>query len=211
MFPSPNTLYPLVSCVNRTCFLKNIVTRSNIIVGDYTYYDDEVDVRNFEKNVLYHYDFLGDKLIIGKFCQIASDVKFFMNGMFHMMESFSTYPFMIFSEECRKKYPPDAKFPFKGDTVIGNDVWIGYNSAFMPGVKVADGAIIGTNALVTKNIGPYEIWGGNPAKIIRKRFSDEVIELLLKIQWWNWNIKKIEENVSALISNDIEKLKSIKS
>jgi len=211
MFPSPNTLYPLISGMNRTCFLKNIITRSNIVVGDYTYYDDEVDVRNFEKNVLYHYDFLGDKLVIGKFCQIASDVKFFMNGMFHMMESFSTYPFMIFSEECRKKYPLNAKFPFKGDTVVGNDVWIGYNAAFMPGVKIADGAIIGTNALITKDIGPYEIWGGNPAKLIRKRFSDEVIELLLKIQWWNWDIEKIEENIDVLTSNNIEKLRSIKS
>lgn len=191
--------------------MKNIITRPNIIVGDYTYYDDETDVRNFEKNVMYHYDFLGDKLVIGKFCQIASDVKFFMNGMFHMMDSFSTYPFMIFSKECQKRYPSDAKFPFKGDTVIGNDVWIGYNAAFMPGVKISDGAIIGTNALVTKNIGPYEIWGGNPAKLIRKRFSDEVIELLLEIQWWNWDIKKIEENVDALIDSDVGKLKEIKS
>ena len=209
-FPSPNTLYPLVSALDRTCFLKNIITRPNIVVGDYTYYDDETDVRNFEKNVLYHYDFLGDKLIVGKFCQIASDVKFFMNGMLHMIDSFSTYPFMIFSKECQKKYPSDAKFPFKGDTIVGNDVWIGYNASFMPGVHVADGAIIGTNALVTKDVGPYEIWGGNPAKLIRKRFSDEVIELLLKIQWWNWDIEKIVENVDILISNDINVLKSIK-
>lgn len=207
MFPSPDTLYPLVSSVDRTCFLKNIITKPNIVVGDYTYYDDEVDVRNFEKNVLYHFDFLNDKLIIGNFCQIASGVTFFMNGMFHMIDSFSTYPFMIFSKECREKYPQNAQFPFKGDTVIGNDVWIGYNAAFMPGVKVSDGAIIGTNALVTKDVGPYEIWGGNPAKLIRKRFSDEVIELLLKIQWWNWNIEKIEENVDVLISKDVEKLR----
>lgn len=207
MFPSPDTLYPLVSSMDRTCFLKNIITKPNIVVGDYTYYDDEVDVRNFEKNVLYHFDFLNDKLIIGKFCQIASGVKFLMNGMFHMVDSFSTYPFMIFSKECREKYPKNAKFPFKGDTVIGNDVWIGYNTTFMPGVRIADGAIIGTNSLVTKNIGPYEIWGGNPAQLIRKRFSDEIIELLLKIQWWNWDIKKIEKNVDTLISRDIEKLR----
>lgn len=207
MFPSPNTLHPLISGMTRTCFLKNIITKPNIIIGDYTYYDDEVDVKNFEKNVLYHYEFLNDKLIIGKFCQIASDVKFFMNGMFHMIDSFSTYPFMIFSKKCRDKYPADANFPFKGDTVIGNDVWIGYNAAFMPGVKVEDGAIIGANSLITKNIGPYEIWGGNPAKLIRKRFSEKIIELLLKIQWWNWNIEKIEENVDVLISNDLEKLR----
>lgn len=209
MFPSPDTLYPLLVDMDRTCFLKNIITRKNIIVGDYTYYDDEADVHNFEKHVLYHYDFLGDKLIIGKFCQIASDVKFLMNGMFHMMDSFSTYPFAIFSKACQAKYPPEAKYPFKGDTVIGNDVWIGYNATFMPGVHVGDGAIIGTNALITKDIGPYEIWGGNPARLIRKRFSDEIIEDLLKIQWWNWDIEKIVENVDAILSKDIEKLRQL--
>ncbi len=209
MFPSPDTLYPLIYNMNRTCFLKNIITRPNITVGDYTYYDDETDIRNFEKNVLYHYEFLGDKLIIGKFCQIASDVKFLMNGMFHMMDAFTTYPFMIFSKKCQEKYPKDAKFPFKGDTIIGNDVWIGYNAAFMPGVKIANGAIIGTNSLVTKNIGPYEIWGGNPARLIRKRFSDEIIEYLEKIQWWNWDIKQIAENVDVLIGKDLEKLREL--
>lgn len=207
MFPSPSTVYPLVCNLKRTCFLKNIITRPNIIVGDYTYYDDEHDVHNFEKNVMYHYDFLGDKLIIGKFCQIASDVKFLMNGMFHMKDAFTTYPFVIFSKECA--IPKDTKFPCKGDTIIGNDVWIGYNATFMPGVKVGNGAIIGTKSLVTKNIGPYEIWGGNPAKLIRKRFSDEIIECLEQIQWWNWSIEKITNNIDALIGNDIDKLKAL--
>lgn len=211
MFPSPDTLYPLVFGMDRTCFLKNIITKPNIEVGDYTYYDDEEDVHNFEKHVLYHYEFLGDKLVIGKFCQIASDVKFLMNGMFHLMDSFSTFPFMIFSNECKASYPKDAKYPFKGDTVIGNDVWIGYNATFMPGVHVADGAIIGTNSLVTKDVGPYEIWGGNPARLIRKRFSDEIIEELIRIQWWNWDIKKIVENIDAILGNNIEKLKRIDS
>lgn len=208
MFPSPETLYPLIFNMDRTCFLKNIITKPNIIIGDYTYYDDESDVRNFEKNVLYHYEFLNDKLIIGKFCQIASDVKFLMNGMFHLMSSFTTYPFMIFSEECKNRYPKDSKYPFKGDTVIGNDVWIGYNATFMPGVMVDNGAIIGTNALVTKNVGPYEIWGGNPARLIRKRFSDDVIEGLQQVQWWNWDIKKIVENVDIILGCNIERLKA---
>ena len=101
---------------------------------------------------------------------------------------------MIFSEECKNKYPKDVKYPFKGDTVIGNDVWIGYNSTFMPGVTIGNGAIIGTNALITKDVGPYEVWGGNPAKCIRKRFSDDVIDSLQQIQWWNWDIKKIGES-----------------
>lgn len=209
MFPAPDTLFPLVCNMKRTCFLKNIITRKNIVVGDYTYYDDEFDVRNFEKNVLYHYEFLNDKLIIGKFCQIASNVKFLMNGMFHLMDSFSTYPFIIFSEECRGRYPKDAKYPFKGDTVIGNDVWIGYNTTFMPGVTVSDGTIVGTNSLVTKDIGPYEIWGGNPARLIRKRFPDDVIQTLQEIQWWNWDIKKIVENVDVILGKDLNKLNEL--
>lgn len=208
-FPSPSKKYPLIYNLERTCFLKNFITRKNIIVGDYTYYDDNTDVHNFEKNVLYHYEFIEDKLIIGKFCQIASDVKFLMNGMFHMNDTFSTYPFSIFSHECAERYPKDKSFPFKGDTIIGNDVWIGYNATFMPGIKVGDGAIIGTKSLITKNVGPYEIWGGNPAKLIRKRFSEEVIELLLKLQWWNWDIQKIVDNVSLLVSNDVSKLKEL--
>lgn len=208
-FPSPSEPYPLICPTERTCFLKNFITRSNIEVGDYTYYDDETDVRNFEKNVLYHFDFIGDKLKIGKFCQIASGVKFLMNGMFHMKDAISTFPFAIFSKECAAKYPTDYKYPFKGDTVVGNDVWIGYQVTFMPGVQVGDGAIIGTNSLVTKNVGPYEIWGGNPARLIRKRFSDEVIDTLLQTQWWNWSIEKIVENVDVLISDNIEKLRKL--
>jgi virginiamycin A acetyltransferase len=202
-------LYPLTVGLKRTCFLKNIITRSNIIVGDYSYYDDEEDIYNFEKNVLYHYEFLGDKLIIGKFCQIACGAKFLMNGMFHILDTFSTYPFMIFSDECKAKYPDDAKPSFKGDIVIGNDVWIGRDATFLPGVKISDGAIIGTNSLITKDVGPYEVWGGNPAKLIRRRFADDVIELLLKIRWWNWDIEKIVNHVSLLVSNDVKKLKEI--
>lgn len=209
MFPSPDCTFPLLAGLKRSCFLKNIIKNPNIIVGDYTYYDDKDDICNFEKNVMYHFDFIGDKLIIGKFCQIAEGVKFLMNGMFHMNNCLSTYPFIIFSEDCAKKYPKNPEFPFKGDTIIGNDIWIGYNVTFMPGVRVGDGAIIGTNSLVTRNIGPYEIWGGNPAKLIRKRFPDDVIEVLLKIQWWNWPIDKIVDNVDTLISGDVDRLKGV--
>lgn len=205
-FPSPSEKFPLFFLTERTCFLKNFITRPNIIVGDYTYYDDEADVRNFEKNVLYHFEFLGDKLQIGKFCQIASGVKFLMNGMFHSMSGITTFPFSIFSKDCQSAYPADFKYPFKGDTVIGNDVWIGYNVTIMPGVHIGDGAIIGTNALVTKDVEPYTIVGGNPAKLIRKRFDDTTIEKLLKIQWWNWSIEKILENVTALVSGTIDDL-----
>ena len=205
-FPDPSEKFPLFSQMKRTCFLKNFITRPNIIVGDYTYYDDETDVHNFEKNVLYHFEFLGDKLQIGKFCQIASGVKFLMNGMLHSKRGVSTFPFAIFSKGCQSAYPDDFKYPFKGDTVVGNDVWIGYNVTFMPGVHVGDGAIIGTNTLVTKDVEPYTIVGGTPAKPICKRFDDATIEKLLKIQWWNWPIQKILENITALVSGTAEDL-----
>jgi virginiamycin A acetyltransferase len=212
MFPSANELYPLACGLKRTCFLKNAITRPNIIVGDYTYYDDnDGDPTNFEKNVLYHYEFLGDKLIIGRFTQIASGIEILMNGMWHNAECFTTYPFPIFLNELAEKYKVGEFFPTKGDTIIGNDIWIGYNVTIMPGVHIGDGAIVGTNSLITKDIEPYSIVGGNPAKLIRKRFSDDVIELLLKIQWWNWGIEKILENINLLFSNDVKKLAELAS
>jgi virginiamycin A acetyltransferase len=159
---------------------------------------------------MYHYDFLGDKLIIGRFCQIASGVKFLMNGMFHNMSVWTTFPFTIFSKDVAERYKVGEFFPIKGDTVIENDVWIGYNVTIMPGVHIANGAVIGTNALVTKDIGPYEIWGGNPAKLIRKRLPDDVIEALLQVQWWNWDIEKILLNIDTLLGNDKEKLVALK-
>ena len=206
MFPSPDTKYPLHFGMDRTVFLKNFITRPNIIVGDYTYYDDEHDVTNFEKNVKYHYDFIGDKLIIGKFCQIAQGVTFLMNGIFHNINYITTYPFSIFDSEIAPNHPKSTIFPTKEDTVIGNDVWIGYNVTIMPGVHIGDGAIIGTNSLITKDVAPYSIVGGNPAKLIRMRFTDHKIKMLLDIQWWNWNIEKIISRLDDLLSDDAEKL-----
>ena len=189
--PDKNTVFPLKH-YDRLCFLKNIITNPNIIVGDYTYYDDFEDVANFEKNVKYHFDFTGDKLIIGKFCMIASDVKFIMNGANHLTDAVSTYPFSIFGEGW--EHAMEGKtFPNKGDLVIGNDVWIGYNATIMAGVTIGDGAIIATNTTVTKDVDPYSIVGGNPAKEIKKRFSDDKIEKLLKIKWWDWEIEKITQ------------------
>lgn len=151
--------------------MKNFITRKNIIVGDYIYYDDEEDAANFEKNVKYHFDFIGDKLIIGKFNMIAQGTSFLMNGMFYNMSGFLTYPFPIFDSDILKNHKNIANFPIKGDTVIQNDVWIGHNVTFMPGGCVGNGAIIGTNSLVTKDVPDYAIVGGNPAKIIRMRFD----------------------------------------
>ena len=202
--PNKNIAFPLKN-YDKLCFLKNIITNPNIIVGDYTYYDDFEDVHNFEKNVKYHFDFTGDQLIIGKFCMIASDVKFIMNGANHLSNAISTYPFSIFGNGWENAMEGKA-YPNKGNIEIGNDVWIGYNATIMAGVKIGDGAIIATNATVVSDVKPYTIVGGNPAKEIKKRFSPEIIERLLKLQWWNWDIEKITKNVQNLTDLDIDKL-----
>lgn len=205
--PDKNTIYPLKE-TNRLCFLKNIIKNPNIIVGDYTYYDDFEDVYNFEKNVKYLFDFTGDKLVIGKFCMIASGVTFIMNGANHLTDAVSTYPFEVFGNGWEKAMKGKS-YPMKGDTVIGNDVWIGYNATIMPGVRVGDGAIIATNATVVKDVTPYSVVGENPAKEIRKRFSDKQIETLLEVQWWNWEIEKITKNLSVLTDSRPEALKNV--
>lgn len=198
-------MFPLEN-YDRLCFLKNVVKNPNIIVGDYTYYDDFEDVSNFEKNVKYLFDFIGDKLIIGKFCMIASDVTFIMNGANHLSEAVSTFPFAIFGGDWSNAME-GKQYPYKGDTIIGNDVWIGYGATIMPGVNIGDGAIIATKSVVTKNVEPYAIVGGNPAKEIRKRFSETEIRELLEIRWWDWPVEKITENVQYLTGDRIDKLK----
>jgi virginiamycin A acetyltransferase len=203
MHPNPNNTFPITG-VSRTCFLKNIIKNSNIIVGDYTYYDDPDDVHNFEKNVLYHFDFIGDKLIIGKFCQIATEVRFIMNGSNHAMDGISTYPFKIFGESWADA---SMNVTSKGDTIIGNDVWIGNSVTIMQGIKIGHGAIIGTNALVTKDVEPYSIVGGNPAQLIRKRFDEETIKFLLELAWWDWPVEKISKNITAITLGDLNALR----
>lgn len=220
--PHPDVAYPLFNDVNgfaykECCFLKNIIKNTKYInVGDYTYYADILGVDNFERNVLYHYDFIGDKLIIGKFCQIAQGVKFIMNGSQHSMSGISTYPFKTFSgslfgtDKLNDKLLWDIPFDVetKGDTIVGNDVWIGYNATIMPGVKIGDGAIIAANSTVTKNVEPYAIVGGNPATLIRKRFDDQTIEKLLKLKWWDMEVEKLNEHIKD-IGLDIKKSKLI--
>lgn len=205
--PDKNLKFPLEH-YDRLCFLKNIITNPNIIVGDYTYYDDFESVENFEKNVKYLFDFTGDKLVIGKFCMIASDVVFIMNGANHLNDSISTYPFAIFGGDWSDAMEGKS-YPTKGDTIIGNDVWIGYGATVMPGVTVGDGAIIATKSVVTKDVSPYAIVGGNPANEIRKRFSDEKVKELLKIKWWDWPLEKISKNVQNLTSTDVAELQEM--
>lgn len=206
--PDPNETFPLKNYKN-LCFLKNIITNPNIVVGDYTYYDDFENVRNFEKNVKYHFDFIGDKLIIGKFCMLASGVTFIMNGANHLSKSISSFPFAIFGKDWSNAMD-NKSYPFKGDTRIGNDVWLGYQAMILPGVEIGDGAIIASNSTVVKDVEPYTVVGGNPAKVIKKRFPDAVIDELLKLQWWNWDIKKITAHIRNLTSGNIKKLKELK-
>ncbi|MEM1169307.1 MAG: CatB-related O-acetyltransferase [Cyanobacteria bacterium P01_H01_bin.35] len=202
--PDPNLKYPMPN-QTRLVYLKNIINNPNIIVGDYTYYDDFENPENFERNVLYHFEFIGDKLIIGKFCSIASDVKFIMNGGNHRTDWFTNYPFPVF-ENGWEKAMPDS-WPDKGNTIIGNDVWIGYGATIMPGIQVGNGAMIATKSVVTKNVEAYSIVGGNPAKEIRKRFEEDIIKELLEIKWWDWEIEKITRNLQAICGSDINALR----
>lgn len=202
--PDKDQVFPLPH-YDRLCFLKNIITNPNIIVGDYTYYDDFEDVHNFEKNVKYHFDFIGDKLIIGKFCMIASDVTFIMNGANHLTDAISTYPFAIFGHGWQNAMEGKT-YPSKGDTIVGNDVWIGHKVTIMPGVQIGDGAIIATRSVVTKDVAPYSVVGGNPAKELKKRFSKEQIVRLLDIKWWDWEIDRITRNVEQLTGNKLDQL-----
>ena len=202
--PDRDQVFPLPH-YDRLCFLKNIITNPNIIVGDYTYYDDFEDVHNFEKNVKYHFDFIGDKLIIGKFCMIASDVTFIMNGANHLTDAISTYPFAIFGHGWQHAMEGKT-YPSKGDTIVGNDVWIGHKVTIMPGVQIGDGAIIATRSVVTKDVAPYSVVGGNPSKELKKRFSEEQIVKLLDIKWWDWEIDRITRNVEQLTGNKLDQL-----
>ena len=176
-----------------TVYLKNVISNPNIIVGDYTMYHDSInDPKDFEtNNVLYQYPINRDKLKIGKFCSIACGTKFLFNSANHALDSLSTFPFPLFFEEWNlEKEKVTEAWDNRGDIVIGNDVWIGYEAVILSGVTIGDGAIIGTRAVVTKDVPPYTIVGGVPAKSIRKRFDEKVIEALLKIKWWDWTEEK---------------------
>ena len=216
--PEPTNRYPfegldLAEIDHKgTVFLKNVVERSNIIVGDYSYYSDHfsnpVCAEDLENtNVLYHRSASKEKLIIGNFCAIAAGAKFIMSGANHKFDGFSSYPFFIFKRGWEKDFDM-ASLPYKGDTVVGNDVWIGYDATIMPGVHIGDGAIIGAKALVTKSVPPYAIVGGNPANIIRMRFDEKTVAELQAIAWWNWSREKISRNIPAIIGTDLDKLRN---
>ena len=204
-FPDPNAVFP--NEYGTSCFIKNVIKAPNISVGDYTYYDDDKDPTGFEKNnVLFNYPVFGDKLIIGKFCQIASGTQFIMGAANHRLCSATTYPFNVMSEAWAEIAPVHlSQLPHKGDTVIGNDVWFGRNCVVMPGVKIGDGAIVAAHSVVTKDVEPYSVVGGNPARFIKKRFDDELTELLLRFKWWDLPPDELAEVMPLLCDADLEK------
>ncbi|MPM08315.1 Virginiamycin A acetyltransferase [bioreactor metagenome] len=192
-----------------TVYLKNVITNPNIIVGDYTMYNDFVfDPTQFEKNnVLYHYPINHDRLIIGRFCSIACGAKFLFTSANHTMKSLSTYPFPIFFEEWTLDINDVASaWDNKGDIVVGNDVWIGYEAVILSGVHIGDGAIIGARAVVTKDVPPYTVVGGIPAKEIKKRFDEEIIQRLLQTEWWNWPVEKIRQFLPQIMNGEVDEL-----
>ena len=199
--PNPNLIFPIKNLDSIT-YVKPSIKNPNIIVGDFTYFAD----KDFEKHVTHLYEWNDDKLIIGKFCQIAAGVEFIMNGANHQMNAVSTYPFYIFG--TWEQTAPDKKdLPLKGDTIIGNDVWIGQNVTILPGVQIGDGAIIGASSVVGSNVEPYTIVAGNPAKPIRKRFDDELIQIMQKLKWWDKSIEEINSLIPILTCADLDKVR----
>lgn len=199
--PNPNTIHPIEG-YDKEIYVKPTIKNKNIIVGDFTYIAD----KEFESHVTHHYEFNNDKLIIGKFCQIADGVEFIMNGANHQMNAVSTFPFYTL-EGWEEKPPSLEDLPNKGDTIIGNDVWIGQNATIMPGVHIGNGAIIGASSVVGSNVEPYSVVVGNPAREIRKRFDDELIDIMEKLKWWDKSIEEINNLIPLLTSSDLKKVK----
>ena len=196
--PDPNTVHPIPGYESEI-YVKPTVRNPNITVGDFTYIADS----EFESHVTHHYPFLGDRLIIGKFCQIAAGVEFVMNGANHQMNAVSTFPFYTL-QGWDMAPPAPADLPLRGDTVVGNDVWIGQNAVILPGVRIGDGAIIGASSVVGGDVAPYTIVAGNPARVIRKRFGDTLIDLLLEWKWWDREIDEVNRLIPLLTSSDLD-------
>ena len=199
--PDPNVVHP-VAGYDREIYVKPTIANPQIVVGDFTYIADS----EFESHVTHLYPWSRDRLVIGKFCQIAAGVEFVMNDANHQMNAVSTFPF--YTLEGWDMEPPSAsEMPFKGDTVIDNDVWIGQNATILPGVHVGDGAIVGANSVVGSDVAPYTIVAGNPAKPLRKRFDDELIQILLELKWWDKSVDEINALIPVLTCSDLDKVR----
>ena len=199
--PNPNTINPIAG-YDKEIYIKPTIKNKNIIVGDFSYIADS----DFESHVTHHYEWNNDKLIIGKFCQIASGVEFVMNGANHQMNAVSTFPF--YTLEGWKQTPPTQNdLPIKGDTIIGNDVWIGQNATILPGVHIGDGAIIGANSVVGSDVQAYTVVVGNPAKALRKRFDEELIDIMEKLKWWDKSIEEINNLIPLLTNSNLAYVK----
>lgn len=210
MIPDPTQLYPLPDHP-RVVLLKTLVKNPQIQVGDYTYYDDPEHATQFEqRNVLYNYG--AENLIIGKYCAIAAETRFIMSGANHSTKGVSTFPFTIFGGEWAERTLDIAlDIPSRGDTVVGNDVWIGYRAVIMPGVTIGDGAIIATGAVVTSDVPPYAIVGGNPAQVVKMRYPRADVERLLRVQWWDWPVEKITANVRTIMAGTPDEIERVAS
>jgi len=207
--PSPEEIRPF-NGEPHTVFLKNVVTKPTIEIGDYTYYNDEKNAAEFEiRNVRYHFDFVGDRLKIGKFCALAQGTTFIMSGANHAMTGFSTYPFNIFQNGWEETFDPATIFDhLKGDTLVENDVWFGTNAVVMPGVTICSGAIIGAHAVVASDVPPYSVVVGNPAQVVKLRFDEATIERLLEIAWWDWPLERISRHLNAIRGADLKTLQA---
>jgi len=207
--PNPHTAYPLPHA-KRVVFLKPHITRSNILVGDYTYYDSPTHPETFQDdNVLYHYEAQGDRLVIGKYCALAHGVTFIMNGANHRMDGITTYPFPIFGADWAQHMDLLSNLPSRGDTRVGHDVWMGMETLVMPGVTIGDGAIIAARTVVSSDVPPYTVFAGNPGRVVRNRFNAKDTARLQAVAWWDWPRDMVCTHVPTLMSGDIDAIEAI--
>lgn len=206
--PDPDDPHPMAG-FPQVCFIRNTVRNPAIEVGEYTYYDDPDDSEDFERNVLYLFPDTGDRLVIGRYCAIARGVKFIMNGANHLLSGFSTYPFPVFGHGWERAMPKAALWTDKGPTVVGNDVWLGFEALVMPGVRIGDGAIVASRAVVAADVPPYAVVAGNPARIVKRRFSAAVVARLQAIAWWNWPAATVGGNLEAIMGADLDALERV--
>lgn len=207
--PDPQALHPLPGYPHAV-FLKNLVDLPNVEIGDYTYYDDREGPERFVRHILYHYGFSGDRLVIGRFCAIAKDVSFIMGDANHALGGLTTYPFAIFRQGWDEALPIERyNLPRKGDTRVGNDVWLGTGATLLPGVTIGDGAVVGAKAVVASDVPPYAVVAGNPARLVRQRFDPKTIARLQRLAWWDWPAERLTRAIPALVEGDLDALEAL--